>query len=635
MATTTVPSVEYVTRIAASENPVLRNLAITDCYSRLAAAFAERVGEGANWCAYATWASRQAGRSIRGEDMQDVLDRVLGESRWLLHPFATVWRRLLRRGLFQPATRLGRLTAALHTPFDAFERASDAVARGNLKVFAEIGLEFARCLGASDGPTFLGALRPGDPPDGQRYLRQAFARYERARTEQDAGRRTQWIVLANLEVGFHEQTRLQPEIREALDAAEATGADLERRAVDAVFPGLRAIFRRPLGAAVRRLQRQSSTIAREVITETLMVLALPGRVLILSANMLDEIPLRCASRPIPICVTCSRCTSRSRRRSTTAAPATGRISTSACTTSSISSAPSTNGRSSSTSPSRPLRVRRSPAVSCPRASSDRVAPAPRPRCGEAGVPGRRAGDRVSLRAPLTAGAAEVRSGPPPRQPASSRPGLQWTRARAAGGSPAARGGLARLRLGGRRTGAVSGARRAEVRSRAEREHQRPRADQGGRQDGLDAADQRRRAAEGAGGLVPLPRVACSDRPGRRDDHRSRPCRLRPLPRLRHARRLEPGGKEMAARRHQVEPRLQPDGARLARPEGDPRADRTRDGRPRQRGRRTRHVVSRHARALEDRRVGADEEPAREPPVRGLVAAARNRTASRRRRRETA
>ena len=44
------------------------------------------------------------------------------------------------------ADRLGRLTAGLHTPFDAFERASDAVARGNLRVFEEIGLEFARYL---------------------------------------------------------------------------------------------------------------------------------------------------------------------------------------------------------------------------------------------------------------------------------------------------------------------------------------------------------------------------------------------------------------------------------------------------------------------------------------------------------
>ena len=64
----------------------------------------------------------------------------------MLHPIATLWRRLLRRGLFQPETRLGRLTNELHTPFDAFERASAAVARGNLKVFEEIGLQFARYL---------------------------------------------------------------------------------------------------------------------------------------------------------------------------------------------------------------------------------------------------------------------------------------------------------------------------------------------------------------------------------------------------------------------------------------------------------------------------------------------------------
>ena len=44
----------------------------------------------------------------------------------------------------------GRITARLHTPFDAIELASDAVARGNLKVFEEIGYEFARYL-AGDG----------------------------------------------------------------------------------------------------------------------------------------------------------------------------------------------------------------------------------------------------------------------------------------------------------------------------------------------------------------------------------------------------------------------------------------------------------------------------------------------------
>src|SRR5215204_920669 len=250
------PSVGDIQRIVSIESPVVRNLEITYCYSRLAAACATRIGEGANWCTYATWASRQAGRTIRGEDLLEHFGRKLGDSRWLLHPIATLWRRLLRGGLFQRETRIGRLTAALHTPFDAFERASDAVARGNLKVFEEIGLEFARYLHdcapdvAESAPfqRFLDRLRPGDPPEGQRYLRQAFARYERRRLERDPKVRAELAVLANLEIGLHEQTRLQPHICEALDAAYATKEDLGRRALEALFPsaaGWWPVFRRP------------------------------------------------------------------------------------------------------------------------------------------------------------------------------------------------------------------------------------------------------------------------------------------------------------------------------------------------------------------------------------------------------
>ena len=77
-------------RIGAIESPVVRNLEITFCYSRLAAACATRNGQGANWCTYATWASRQAGRTIRGEDLLENLESRLGESRWVLHPLATL-----------------------------------------------------------------------------------------------------------------------------------------------------------------------------------------------------------------------------------------------------------------------------------------------------------------------------------------------------------------------------------------------------------------------------------------------------------------------------------------------------------------------------------------------------------------
>jgi hypothetical protein len=303
---TPVPSPDDVRRIASIANPVIRNLEITHCYARLAVAFAARSGDGANWCTYATWASRQAGRTIRGEDLLDHLGRNLGTRRWLLHPLATLWRRLLRRGLFEPGTWIGRLTSELHTPFDAFERASDAVARGNRKVFEEIGLEFARYLNECpvDSPTegdaferFLDGLRPGEPPDGQRYLRQAFARYERRRLERDPKARAELTVLANLEIGFHEQTRLQPEIRGALDAAYATHEDLGRRTLDALFPSAprwRTVVRRPAAAAVGVVaaaeQRAASRVAREVISDCLLTLSLPGRVLALGTHLADAYP---------------------------------------------------------------------------------------------------------------------------------------------------------------------------------------------------------------------------------------------------------------------------------------------------------------------------------------------------------
>jgi hypothetical protein len=274
-----------VQRIAAIENPVIRNLEITYCYSRLAATFAERTGKGANWCTYATWASRQAGETIRGEDLREHLERRLWHGRRLFHPFATLGRRLLRRGLFQPETRLGRLTAELHTPFDAFERASDSVARGNLKVFAEIGLVFARYL---DGEPLK--LEPG-------LLSQAFAHYDRLQAESEPKRRAELALLANLEIGLHEQTRLQSQIREALDAASATQEDLGRRVLEALLPSAPTwwrVFRGPATAAVgvlaRAIQRASSKLAHEVITDSFMVLSLPGRVLALGTNLADPYP---------------------------------------------------------------------------------------------------------------------------------------------------------------------------------------------------------------------------------------------------------------------------------------------------------------------------------------------------------
>ena len=243
MPSTTLPTIDDVERIAALDDPVVRNLQITQCYHELSCVLAEWTEPGANWCTFATWASKQAGQTIRGEDLARTLEAKLkyGPAAAPLPPGAVADE-------VPPAPAALPVRDTLHGLFDTtapFARASDTVARGNLKVFAEIGREFARFLAACltdteyDGQTidrFCAALRPGDPPDGQHYLRQAFARYYQALFVADQGERAQLLLLANLEIGYHEQTRLQPEIVEALEAPVIDPREVRKRTLAALFP---------------------------------------------------------------------------------------------------------------------------------------------------------------------------------------------------------------------------------------------------------------------------------------------------------------------------------------------------------------------------------------------------------------
>jgi hypothetical protein len=108
---TSVPSVADVARIAAMSNRVIRNLEITECYAQLSEALRACTGAAANWCTFATWASRQAGSTIRGEDLLDRFERRLGHKARLLAPLQSLSRMLLRKGLNETDTTLGRASA--------------------------------------------------------------------------------------------------------------------------------------------------------------------------------------------------------------------------------------------------------------------------------------------------------------------------------------------------------------------------------------------------------------------------------------------------------------------------------------------------------------------------------------------
>lgn len=314
------PSPDDIARIGALADPVIRNLQITLCYHELSRGMARILPDGSNWCTVATWASRQAGQSIRKQDLRQALIRLLQESRdagQALEVLAAEGGSIRGGG---PESLAGAITALRDalSPRSAFERTSQAVARGNLKVFAEIGLEFARFLalyrrGQPDPESianFLSSLKPGDPPDGQTYLARAFAHYLEAITASDSKAKAEWMLLANLEIGYHEQTRLQPEILEAMNAPVYEPSELRRVLVEELFPDSKSRARfaiarlmgraRTLIEARDRLADMTQDLAREAVTELLMVLELPGgKVLRLGKDLGGRFPPLLASLTNP------------------------------------------------------------------------------------------------------------------------------------------------------------------------------------------------------------------------------------------------------------------------------------------------------------------------------------------------
>lgn len=305
------PTVSEVEQIAAHADPIIRNLQITQCYYELSRAFAERTGVCANWCTFATWASKQAGQSIRKQDLLNAIEYYLKMPKATTEALADSVTAAQDLGARRDKPTLIQALWETLDPLAALDLAADAVARGNQKVFAEIGYEFARFAEIQNDSApdpdhltaFLSPLRAGDPPDGQRYLHQAFTHYYAAFFEPDAKTRAELMLLANLQIGFHEQTRLQPEIAEALDAPWVSSGEMLRKILGALFPGwgwlvyvgiwIMRQFNRPtnldraLTGLLETLHHQFGTL----LTEYMMVLWVPpGIWLRLGSDLTAEFP---------------------------------------------------------------------------------------------------------------------------------------------------------------------------------------------------------------------------------------------------------------------------------------------------------------------------------------------------------
>lgn len=293
------PTPDEVRTIAATVDPVARNHAITAGYRALSEELRRRLPGAANWCSFAVWASRQAGVTIRQEDALEAVRIRLRQ-------------RFDRDGVIEQLTQLlphrridlvSAVTARLGS-FGPVRRAADAVGAGNQKVFGEIAFEFARFLTQFSAlhsidddalDAFTATLPDAHLPDDEAYLRQAFRAYRRLAMTTDPQERAEWMLLANLSIGYYEQLRVQPEIAAAMEGAAVDTDALadalmeQLGAREGAVRGWLLPWVPFLASPVRRLMAQvaseASAVAREVVTEHLMTLRVDNEVIRLSQDL--------------------------------------------------------------------------------------------------------------------------------------------------------------------------------------------------------------------------------------------------------------------------------------------------------------------------------------------------------------
>jgi CRP-like cAMP-binding protein len=264
--------------IARTPNLVLRNLKITQMYHRLSQELTLLLGhEDANWCTFACNASKTAGYSIRREEL----------------PFAELIALALRPAWVRSTgAQLGSWledAPVVNRARAALDAVSATISAGNLKVFAEVAPIFARfVLAFHDSAEYdrakleahLETIRPGPTEaGGQQLMREALGHYYEAAFETRAKTKAELILLGNVKVGLHEQTRLQPNIVDALNAPLTVGLDgiisSELARVGLMPKRLAAFGRTALGAVERRLARNLTDVWRKVVTRNMMTLRLP------------------------------------------------------------------------------------------------------------------------------------------------------------------------------------------------------------------------------------------------------------------------------------------------------------------------------------------------------------------------
>jgi hypothetical protein len=206
------------------ENPVLRNLLITQSYHDLSIGLSWLLGrENANWCNFATWASRTAGGFIRDEEVPSILREKLETSSGY-----TEAKQRIKNSLQNTDPAEGHHSGIFQLPGAIVGDVSEQITAGNLKVYAELAPIFSQFIKAFREESnsahhqlaeIIDTLSEGHTEEGgQSLLKAALTNYFNAMRDLNPKSKAESILLANGQIGLHEQSRLQPFIQGSLDA---------------------------------------------------------------------------------------------------------------------------------------------------------------------------------------------------------------------------------------------------------------------------------------------------------------------------------------------------------------------------------------------------------------------------------
>jgi hypothetical protein len=289
-----------ISGIAEHPEPVLRNLLITQTYSEINLALSELLGKNnVSWCAYATWASKTAGKFIRLDNVDAAIEEFLRGKDWAKEliqviPGAMTW--------FGWKVKINH-SFLLNILNETARAAATEIAKGNLLVFAELAPLYAQFLQLitphldqkeQNLAAFLNYLQQNQiEGDSYQKLVQAYSAYQEAVFETDPKAKAELIFYANVLVGYHEQIRLNPAINNSLNAPieqifkKKLLGGLERL-IEASIPGflfqlISPLLKNSLAPVVNRM----ATDWRKISTKFLMRIEVPDGHLDLS----EDIPL--------------------------------------------------------------------------------------------------------------------------------------------------------------------------------------------------------------------------------------------------------------------------------------------------------------------------------------------------------